>query len=59
MTNKVLSILTSVRFWVITLTAVIAVLDGNAVLTVIQVWLASVAAIGTLDSVALKIGGGK
>lgn len=57
MTEKVLDILASVRFWIITLTAVVAVLDGNAVLTVVQAWLAAVAAIGTLDSVATKIGG--
>ena len=55
--EKLFAILGSVRFWIITLTAVVAILDGNAIMTVIQAWLAAVAAIGTLDSVAKKIGG--
>lgn len=57
MLNKIFAIFGSVRFWILTLTAVIAILDGQAVLSVIQVWLAAVAALGTLDSFALKFGG--
>lgn len=54
MANKVIVLLGSVRFWILTLTAIVAVLDGQELLTVIQVWLAAVAAVGTLDSIATK-----
>lgn len=59
MVDKVFTILGSVRFWIVTLTALVAILDGDAVLTVVQGWLAAVAAIGTLDSVASRFAGTK
>lgn len=55
--EKILSILMSVRFWILTLTAVLGLLNGQPVVMVLQVWLGAVAALGTLDSVANKIGG--
>jgi hypothetical protein len=57
MINKILGILGSVRFWIVTLTAVVGILNGQDVVTVVQVWLAAVAGIGTLDSMASRIGG--
>lgn len=57
MTEKIKGILGSVRFWIVTLAAVTGVLEGQDFLNVVQVWLAAVAAIGTLDSVATKISG--
>lgn len=57
MGQKVMAILGSVRFYIITLSAIVAILSGQPALTVIEVWLAAVAGIGTLDSVASKIGG--
>lgn len=57
MIQTVLSILGSVRFWILTLTAVLGILHGQPAVEVIQIWLGAVAALGTLDSVANKIGG--
>lgn len=57
MKDKIVGILSSVRFWIVTLTAVVGVLNGQDVVTVVQVWLAAVAGLGTLDSVASRIGG--
>ena len=57
MVNKVLAILGSVRFWIVTLTAALAILQGQDPSTVAQVWLAAIAAIGTIDKAAEKIGG--
>lgn len=54
---KILSIIKSVRFWILTLTAILGILNGQPAIMVIQVWLGAVAALGTLDSVANKIGG--
>jgi len=59
MLEKVLNILGSVRFWIVTLTAVVGVLNGQDVSTVVQVWLAAVAGLGTLDSVATKFSGNR
>lgn len=57
MMQKIVAILSSVRFWILTLTAILGMLNGQPVVMVLQVWLAAVAALGTLDSVANKIGG--
>lgn len=57
MANKIIALLGSVRFWIVTLTAVISVLQGMPVLETVQVWAAAVVAIGSLDSVASKFGG--
>lgn len=57
MASKIMEVLGSVRFWIVTLTAVISVLSGTDLLTTFQMWAAAVAGIGTLDSVAKKIGG--
>ena len=57
MAEKIQAILGSVRFWTITLTAVLAILNGQSIVETAQIWLAAIAAIGTLDSVARKIGG--
>ncbi len=59
MSAKIGAILSSVRFWIVTLTAVVGILNGQDTMTVIQVWLAAVAAIGTIDSAASKFGGNK
>jgi len=66
-TTKLTDILKSVRFWIVTLTALLAILQSyvdaghlwnvSEVLTIVQVWLATVAGIGTLDSVAERVGG--
>lgn len=64
MKNKIKAILGSIRFWIITFTAVIAILEGIAmsgldicvILDVVKIWLVAVAGLGTLDSVASKIG---
>ena len=59
MITKILAILGSVRFWIITLTAVISILQGSPLLDVVQVWLIAIATLGTLDSVAKNIAGTK
>lgn len=53
MARKVIAILGSVRFWALTLAAGAAILNGQDFLLVVQVWLAAVAAVGTVD----KLGG--
>ena len=59
MANKIFVLLGSVRFWIVTLTAVISVLSGTPLLETLQVWAAAVTAIGTLDSVAGRFAGTK
>ena len=60
MQDKLKALLGSVRFWIVTLTAVVAVLEGwgdmAIVLDVFKVYLLTVAGIGTLDSIAQKVG---
>ena len=64
MIEKVKSILSSIRFWIVTFTAVVAILIGIEksgfvladFLNVAQIWLLGVAGIGTLDSIAEKLG---
>lgn len=62
---KVKELFGSIRFWLVTLTAVVAVLQGYVdinvfvmadILVVVQVWLGAVVGIGTLDSIATKFG---
>lgn len=55
MVAKVIGLLTSVRFWIVTLTAVVSVLSGTDFLTTFQVWAAAVVGIGTADSVATRL----
>lgn len=57
--SKIGGILSSVRFWILTLTAVISILNGQDSVSVVQVWLGAVVALGTLDSVAKNIAGTK
>mgnify|MGYP001595230333 CR=1 FL=1 len=57
MPQKILVLLGSVRFWIITLTAILGVLQGQDPMLVGQLWLGTVAGVGTLDSIASKIGG--
>ncbi len=57
MIQKIVNILGSVRFWIVTLTAALGILNGSPVVETIQMWLAAVATIGTLDSVAVKLSG--
>lgn len=65
--DKVLEILGSVRFWILTLTAALALLEASATggltpvyaINTVQVWLAAVVGVGTLDSVASKFAGKK
>ena len=59
MIEKIKAILGSVRFWIVTLTAVVAILNGQPVLEVVQVWLGAIATLGTLDSVAKNFAGTK
>ena len=59
MSLKLLALLGSVRFWILTLTAALAVLQGAPLVETIQMWGLAVAAVGTIDSAASKIGGGK
>ena len=65
MQNKIKAITGSIRFWIITLTGIIAILEGIvitggfdilATLDIIKIWLVAIAGLGTLDSVASKIG---
>ena len=62
MKDKITALLGSIRFWIVTLTAIVAILETTvtgfdlaAVLEIIKVYLVTVAGIGTLDSVAEKI----
>jgi len=57
MSSKILALLGSIRFWILTLTAVLAVLQGASLIDTVQIWGVAVAGVGTLDSVASKIGG--
>ena len=61
MGSKLKEILGSVRFWLVTVTAALAIAEilwgGTEVIRILQGWLAAVVGIGTLDSVARKIGG--
>lgn len=57
MVQKLMDLLGSMRFWILTLTGVLALLNGVAVIPAVQAWLLGVAALGTLDSVASRIGG--
>lgn len=59
MLQKLLPILGSVRFWIIVLTAVLAILNGQPVIETIQVALAAVVALGTFDSIASRAAGTK
>lgn len=59
MFTKIGALLGSVRFWIIVLTAVLAVLNGQPVLETVQIALAAVATLGTLDSVASRFAGTK
>ncbi len=54
MVTKITAILGSVRFWIIVLTAVLGVLNGAPVIETIQIALAAIVGLGTLDSVAIK-----
>ena len=65
MKDKVLALLGSIRFWIVTLGFVLAFLttfetEGFVLATLlenIRNWLLAVAAVGTADSIASKIGG--
>ena len=59
MAQKIKVILGSVRFWMATVIAVFAIAKHYGVdeglLTILQVWMATVLGVGTLDSVATKL----
>ena len=62
--NKITDLFGSVRFWIVTLTAIVAILEAQvggsglpAMLEIVKFYLITVAGIGTVDSVARKIGG--
>lgn len=57
MFTKVKKILGSVRFWIIALTAVLAVLNGADVIPTIEAALAAVVGVGSLDSFGTKLSG--
>lgn len=54
MVQKMGDLFGSIRFWVIILSAVVAILNGNPFLDTIQVALAAVVTIGSIDSAAIK-----
>lgn len=63
--KKLKALFGSIRFWIITLTAIVTGLqvfsahsgfDLNAELQIIKMWLLTVVGMGTLDSVATKFG---
>ena len=63
--TKIKELFGSIRFWLVTTVAIIAILQGILtnglfvladVLIVIEVWLGTVVGIGTLDSIATKFG---
>jgi len=62
--TKVKEILGSIRFWIMTLTAIVAlleawagdVLDLSFMFKTIEIWLGAIVALGTFDSVASKFG---
>lgn len=65
MKDKIQNLFTSIRFWIITLTAIVAILQGYVdanvfvmadILMIIEVYLGAVIGIGTLDSIATKFG---
>ena len=63
MKTKIKELLGSIRFWIVTLTAIVAILESSVagfdfagILEIIKVYLVTVAGIGTLDSVAEKFG---
>ena len=65
MKTKLRNLLGSLRFWIVTAVAVVAILESAEassgfllleVLEVVKLWLAAVVGIGTLDSVATKFG---
>ena len=61
---KLMALLGSIRFWILTLTAVLAILnrlvdgalDIQFVFKTAEVWLSAVVILGSLDSVAEKLG---
>lgn len=59
MIDKILGILGSVRFWLLTLTGLLALLNGQPLIETTQVWLAAIAALGTADSIASRFAGTK
>ena len=67
MKEKIKTLFSSIRFWIVTLTMIIAILEeystvvgGGIALTdlfgIVQVWLIAIVSIGTLDSIATKFG---
>ena len=61
MNTKIKELLGSLRFWIVTLTAITAILaalqDGQSlgyILDIVTIYLGAVAGIGTLDSIAQK-----
>ncbi len=55
MIEKIKTLFTSVRFWIIILTAVLAILNGQPLIETVQVALIAVVGIGSVDSFALKL----
>lgn len=58
MNDKIKALFGSIRFWIVTLTAIVAILeslgDMAMILDVVKVYLLTVAAIGTVDKVLTK-----
>lgn len=60
--EKIISLLNSTRFWMLSATAIVAIinakivgtLDTNFVLNTVKIWLMAIAGVGTLDSIAEK-----
>lgn len=59
MVDKIKALLTSVRFWIITLTTIVMVLEGKPFMDALQLWSAAVVGLGTLDGVASRFAGTK
>lgn len=63
MFTKIKELFSSIRFWIVTFAAIAGILslisqgaDMSAILNAITVYFTTVAGIGTLDSIATKIG---
>jgi hypothetical protein len=64
LSEKIKSVVGSLRFWLLTFVAVIMILQAkgiidDAVFNIIKTWLVAVFGVGTLDSIASKFGGNK
>lgn len=55
MIEKLKALAGSVRFWIIVLTATLAILNGQPLIETVQVALAAIVTVGSVDSFATKL----